>query len=156
IEKADYFDADFFGYNPRQAANIDPQQRVFLECAWEALENAGYQPNSSEESVGVFAGAGFSSHLLETLSRHSPGSSSTSFLEYMLDNDKDFLTTRVAYKLGLTGPCITVQTACSTSLVAVHSACQSLLTGECDLAIAGGVSLSTQNSGYRYEEHSIL
>lgn len=156
IEKADYFDADFFGYNPRQAVSIDPQQRVFLECAWEALENAGYQPNSSEDSVGVFAGSGFNSHLLDILSRHSWGNSSTAFLEYVLDNDKDFLTTRVAYKLGLTGPCITVQTACSTSLVAVHSACQSLLTGECDLALAGGVSFSTRNIGYRYEEHSIL
>lgn len=156
IEKVDYFDADFFGYNPRQAASIDPQQRVFLECAWEALETAGYQPNSSEESVGVFAGSGFNSYLLDILSRHSSGSSHTSLMECILDNDKDFLATRVAYKLGLTGPCITVQTACSTSLVAVHSACQSLLTGECDLALAGGVSLSTQNSGYRYEEHSIL
>jgi acyl transferase domain-containing protein/acyl carrier protein len=156
IEKTDYFDADFFEYSPRQAASIDPQQRVFLECAWEALETAGYQRNSSENSVGVFAGSGFNSHLLDILSRHSSGSSSTSFLEHVLDNDKDFLTTRVAYKLGLTGPCITVQTACSTSLVAVHSACQSLLTGECDLALAGGVSLPTLNLGYRYEEHSIL
>ncbi|HKX26130.1 MAG TPA: type I polyketide synthase [Blastocatellia bacterium] len=156
FEKADYFDAEFFGYNPRQAVNIDPQQRVFLECAWEALENAGYRPGSSEESVGVFAGSGFSSHLLESLARNSEKGSSTSFLEHVLDNDKDFLTTRVAYKLGLTGPCISVQTACSTSLVAVHTACQSLLTGECDLALAGGVSLSMRNTGYRYEEHSIL
>jgi acyl transferase domain-containing protein/acyl carrier protein len=156
FEKADYFDADFFGYNPRQAVNIDPQQRVFLECAWAALEAAGYRPDSSEESVGVFAGSGFSNHLLESLSRDSGGSSSTSFLERVLDNDKDFLTTRVAYKFGLTGPCVSVQTACSTSLVAVHSACQSLLAGECDLALAGGVSLSMRNTGYRYEEHSIL
>jgi acyl transferase domain-containing protein/acyl carrier protein len=156
IEKADYFDADFFGYSPRQAASIDPQQRVFLECAWEALETAGYQPNSSEESVGVFAGSGFNSYLWDILSRHTSGISESSWLEYILDNDKDFLTTRVAYKLGLTGPCISVQTACSTSLVAVHLACQSLLTGECDLALAGGVSFSTQNSGYRYEERSIL
>jgi acyl transferase domain-containing protein/acyl carrier protein len=156
IEKADYFDADFFGYSPRQATSIDPQQRVFLECAWEALETAGYQPNSSEESVGVFAGSGFSSHLLDTLLRHSSESSSISFLEYILDNDKDFLATRVAYKLGLTGPCLNVQTACSTSLVAVHLACQSLLTGECDLALAGGVSLSVDNSGYQYDEHGIL
>jgi len=156
IEKADYFDADFFGYSPRQAASIDPQQRVFLECAWEALETAGYQPNSSEESVGVFAGSGFNSYLWDILSRHTSGISESSWLEYILDNDKDFLTTRVAYKFGLTGPCISVQTACSTSLVAVHLACQSLLTGECDLALAGGVSFSTQNAGYRYEERSIL
>ncbi len=156
FEEADYFDADFFGYSPRQAANIDPQQRVFLECAWEALETAGYRLNSDEESVGVFAGSGFSSHLLDSLSRDSGVGASTSFLERILDNDKDFLTTRVAYKLGLRGPCISVQTACSTSLVAVHSACQSLLTGECDLALAGGVSLSTRNTWYRYEEHSIF
>src|SRR5215475_13964802 len=102
IEKADYFDADFFGYNPRQAASIDPQQRVFLECAWEALETAGYQPNSIEESVGVFAGSGFNSYLLDILSHHSSGSSHTSLMERILDNDKDFLATRVAYKLGLT------------------------------------------------------
>jgi acyl transferase domain-containing protein/acyl carrier protein len=156
FEKADDFDADFFGYSPRQASSIDPQQRVFLECAWEALETAGYQPSSSEESVGVYAGSGFSSHLLDVLFHHSWGSSSTSSLEYILDNDKDFLSTRVAYKLGLTGPCITVQTACSTSLVAVHMACQSLLTGECDMALAGGVSLPKLNTGYRYEERSIL
>src|SRR5215470_4018142 len=84
FEKADYFDADFFGYSPRQASSIDPQQRVFLECAWEALETAGYQPSSSEESVGVYAGSGFSSHLLDIL-HHSWGSSSTSSLEYILD-----------------------------------------------------------------------
>jgi acyl transferase domain-containing protein/acyl carrier protein len=156
FEKADDFDADFFGYSPRQASSIDPQQRVFLECAWEALENAGHQPNSSEESVGVYAGSGFSSHLFDVFFHHSSGSSSTSSMERVLDNDKDFLSARVAYKLGLTGPCITVQTACSTSLVAVHMACQSLLTGECDMALAGGVSLPKLNTGYRYEERSIL
>ena len=148
IEKADCFDADFFGYSPRQAASINPQQRVFLECAWEALENAGHRPNSSEESVGVFAGSGFSAYLLDTLFHQPKGSPSGSWMDYVLDNDKDFLTTRVAYKLGLTGPSISVQTACSTSLVAVHLACQSLLIGECDLALAGGVTISAQPRGY--------
>jgi acyl transferase domain-containing protein/NAD(P)-dependent dehydrogenase (short-subunit alcohol dehydrogenase family)/acyl carrier protein len=156
VENADCFDADFFGYSPRQAANINPQQRVFLECAWEALENAGHQPNSSEESVGVFAGSGFSAYLLDTLFHQSKSGPTGSLMDYILDNDKDFLAARVAYKLGLTGPSISVQTACSTSLVAVHLACQSLLTGECDLALAGGVTISTQSRGYRYVEHGIL
>ena len=152
FEGADLFDADFFGFSPRQATNIDPQQRVFLECAWEALESAGCNPNPEEESIGVFAGSGLSGLLLRQPSVATP----EAVFEQILDNDKDFLTTRVAYKLGLTGPCITVQTACSTSLVAVHLACQSLLAGECDVALAGGVSISQQSRGYRYVEHGIL
>ena len=154
VDHADLFDADFFGYSPRQAVSIDPQQRIFLECAWEALESAGYHPGLNKESVGVFAGMGHSGHLFDIL-QHSGGGSGKPISDSMLDTDKDFLTGRVAYKLDLTGPSITVQTACSTSLVAVHLACQSLLTGECDVALAGGVRI-TKPLGYRYMEHGIL
>lgn len=155
MEGADLFDGDFFGYSSRQAANINPQQRVFLECAWEALESAGYVPSEYQNSVGLFAGSSFSGYLLKLMSQQA-GSHAEPDLEWILDNDKDFLTARVAYKLGLMGPCITVQTACSTSLVAVHIACQSLLVGECDVALAGGVSIPAQMKGYEYIEHGTL
>src|SRR5258708_5713822 len=152
MEGVSLFDADFFGYSPRQAANIHPQQRIFLECAWEALEAAGYDPESSRELVGVFGGSGGSGNLFD-----SPASDSgESMMEWVLDNEKDFMTARVAYKLGLTGPCIAVQTACSTSLVAGHLAWSSLLVGEWDVALACGATISAKNRGYKYIEHGIL
>ena len=140
VPDADGFDSDFFGYSPNEALLIDPQQRVFLECAWEALEHAGYDPRGRGATVGVYAGCGDTDHLdhLRANRDRFPG---VTELQLRLASSADFLTSRIAYKLGLTGPAITVQTACSTSLVAVHTAVQALLAGECDTALAGGITL---------------
>ena len=153
---ADLFDADFFGYSPREAEAMDPQQRVFLECAWEALEDAGYDPATFPGLAGIWGGVAMNSYFLNLLSQ--PGLiAALGPQQISLGNDKDFLCTRAAYKLGLEGPAVTVQTACSSSLVAVHAACQALLSGECDLALAGGVSVGfPQVSGYLYQENGIL
>ncbi|MEE8523392.1 MAG: amino acid adenylation domain-containing protein, partial [Thermoanaerobaculia bacterium] len=153
---ADLFDASFFGFAPREAELLDPQQRLFLECAWEALEEAGYGAAADRGAVGVFAGASFSTYLVR-LTRRLEVPNSMAGLQALISNDKDFLATRVAYKLDLHGPAVTVQTACSTSLVAVHQACQSLLAGECDLAIAAGVSVRVPlKAGYLYQDGGIL
>ncbi len=154
LEDIEYFDAPFFGYSPKEAAMMDPQHRFFLECAWEALENAGYAPDKFSGRVGVYGGTTMSTYLLSNLlAQYSDGNQ----LQVRLGNDKDFLTTRVSYKLDLRGPSITIQTACSTSLVAVHYACQSLLNGDCDMALAGGVSINVpQRAGYLYQEGGIL
>ena len=156
LEGIELFDARFFGYTPREAELIDPQHRLFLECAWEALEDSGYQPEDSLR-VGVFAGAGVNNYLVHNLFSNPDLLSSMNYLQKMMVVDKDYLATRVSYKLNLKGPSFTVQTACSTSLVAVHLACQSLLNGECDMALAGGVSLRIpQIAGYLYEQGSTL
>jgi acyl transferase domain-containing protein/surfactin synthase thioesterase subunit/acyl carrier protein len=153
---ADKFDAAFFGYSPREAAIMDPQQRLFLEVAWEAFEDAGYHPESSGGTVGVFAGGGgvVTSYLAaHRLHPSFPGQ--TAGLAH-LGNDKDFLSTRVSYKLNLTGPSVTVQTACSTSLVAVHLGCQSLLAGECDMVLTGAATVRVpQVSGYLVEKGNV-
>jgi acyl transferase domain-containing protein len=142
----DCFDAEFFGYTPREAALLDPQQRLFLEICWRALEDAGQHPSSTAR-IGVFAGAGPSTYLLHNVAPALvAGDETDNFLAYTA-NDKDFLATRVAFKLDLQGPAITVQTACSTALVAVHVACQSLLLGECDIALAGGVTVRVPDDG---------
>jgi acyl transferase domain-containing protein/acyl carrier protein len=157
LEDCDLFDAAFFGYSPREAQVLDPQQRVFLECAWEAVEHAGYAVGALPESVGVFAGASLGTYLHAHVMRHPALAAAAGAYQLMLGNDKDYLCTRVSYKLGLRGPSMTVQTACSTSLVAVHVACRSLQQGECDMALAGGVSLVfPQRAGYRYQDGMIL
>jgi len=157
LEDADRFDAAFFGYNPREASVLDPQHRLLLECAWEALENAGYNPEAYPGAVGVFAGASLNSYLLFNLVHNPEVREIVDGYVLTLANDKDFLTTRLSYKLNLRGPSVNVQTACSTSLVAVHLACQSLLSFQCDLALAGGVSVRfPQKQGYRYIEGGIL
>jgi phthiocerol/phenolphthiocerol synthesis type-I polyketide synthase E len=137
---ADAFDAAFFGYPPSEALLIDPQHRVFLECAWSALEDAGCDPAAYPGSVGVFAGSGDTDHLAR-LREHRDRFPGVSDWQLRLGSGMDFLTSRTAYKLNLTGPAVTVQTACSTSLVAVHLAVQALLAGDCDLALAGGVTV---------------
>jgi len=153
VEGTDLFDASFFGFSPREAEILDPQQRLFLETAVEALETAGYDPDRYPGSVGVFGGAGMNGYLLNLYS--SPDvRDRVSPYELFVSNDKDFLTTRVSYKLNLNGPSVDVQTACSSSLVAVHMAAQSLLSGECDMAIAGGVAISKQ-VGYRAQAGSV-
>ena len=156
LDGIELFDAGFFGFNPREAEVLDPQHRIFLECAWEALERAGHPPSCFAGAIGVYAGAGPSTHLHRLLG--SPeivrlmGS-----LQISIGNEKDHLTTRTAYKLGLHGPAVTVQTTCSTSLVAVVLACQGLITRQCDLALAGGVSVvMPQRAGYRYKSGGIL
>ena len=152
----DKFDADFFGYSPREASIIDPQQRLFLQQAWHALEHAGYAPDGAGiGSVGVFAGCGISTYLLTQLIHH-PSFAAMDPIEVLMSNDKDFVATRVACKLGLRGPAMTVQTACSTSLVATHMACRALLAMECDTALAGGSTvLLPAHTGYLYTEGGI-
>jgi phthiocerol/phenolphthiocerol synthesis type-I polyketide synthase E len=139
---ADWFDADFFGYSPAEALLIDPQQRIFLECCWEALERAGYDPARYRGAIGVYGGSGASDYARQLRADPAVGGSVPDW-HLQLATAVDFLTTRASYKLGLTGPAITVQTACSTSLVAVHLAVQAVLAGECDLALAGGVNVCT-------------
>ncbi|NET63722.1 MAG: SDR family oxidoreductase [Moorea sp. SIO1G6] len=164
----DLFDAEFFGYSDKEAELMDPQHRLFLECAWEALENAGYNPGNYPGAVGVYGGSSPSTYLINNIS-HSLGSSRTSPLlthclfrgtkdvHTDLGNGGDYLPMRVSYKLNLKGPSLNVQTACSTSLVAVHLACQSLRSGESDLALAGGVSIFVpQKTGYLYQEGMML
>ncbi len=156
LEDAARFDASFFGYSPQEAQLTDPQQRLFLECCWEALEDSGYDPRRYPGGIGVFGGAGSPRYWFRVASLGSPRGSSGDY-RAIVGNGNDFLATRVAYKLGLRGPAMSLQTACSTSLVAIHLACQSLLSRQCDMALAGGVSLfSLGPSGYPYEEGGIL
>ncbi len=153
---ADLFDADFFGYTPREAELMDPQQRVFLECAWEALENAGYVPDTYTGSIGVYAGSSINTYFLFNVVPNQEIIARVGFYQAILGNEAAFLTTRTSYKLNLRGPSVNVNTACSTSLVAIHMACQSLLRGECDLALAGGVTVGVpQETGYTYVEGMI-
>jgi len=162
IEGVDLFDADFFGINPREAEYTDPQQRLILETAWQAIEDAGYDTERFTGSMGVFAGCSANTYLLCNLASH-PGFL-TEYLSFqqvgahpsMFGNDKDFIATRIAYKLNLHGPSIAVQSACSTSLVAICQACQNLLTYQCDIALGGGVSITfPQKRGYVAEEGSL-
>lgn len=156
LDDVDLFDAAFFGLNPREAELMDPQQRVFLEGAWQALEAAGYNPTTYEGRIGIYAGASTSTYLLTNLLPNRDLIEKVGAYQTVLSNDKDFLATRVAYKLDLKGPAVTVQTACSTSLVAVHFACQSLLNHECHIALAGGVSISSPpKAGYLYQPGGI-
>ncbi|MGH1540693.1 MAG: SDR family NAD(P)-dependent oxidoreductase [Arenicella sp.] len=158
IDDIDLFDANFFDMPPAEAEILDPQQRVFLELAWQALERAGHDPQRPAGLIGVFAGGAANTyaaacHLIP------PGGPThiTDVYDVLMGNDKDFLPTRVSYKLNLRGPSVNVQTACSTSLVATHLACQSLLAGECDVALAGGVSIMVpQRTGYTHREGMIL
>jgi acyl transferase domain-containing protein len=155
VDEIDQFDAGFFGYSNRDALLMDPQQRLFLQCAWEALEDAGYDPRSYRGLVGVYGGSTASSY--QNLLYANFAQLNADGLSIAIANELPFLTTRVSYKLDLKGPSCPVQTACSTSLVAVHLACQGLLNAECDMALAGGVSLRLpQEAGYFYQEEGIL
>jgi amino acid adenylation domain-containing protein/non-ribosomal peptide synthase protein (TIGR01720 family) len=150
------FDAAFFGMSPREAAITDPQQRIFLECAWEALEQAGIDAATCPERIGVYGGSALSSYMLAQLVALGPARQDEIW-QLLLANDKDTLASRVSYKLNLRGPSVVVQTACSTSLVAVHLARQGLLDYECDVALAGGVSIRTpQTIGHLYQEEGIF
>ncbi len=163
LDDVELFDAAFFGVTPKEAELMDPQHRIFLECAWNALEDAGYDSTRYAGKIGVFAGQSLNTYLLanlctnrdfitELVGEYQVGGYST-----VLGNDKDYLATRVSYKLNLQGPSFTVQSACSTSLVAVIKACQSLLLYECDMALAGGVSITfPQKRGYLYQEGGMV
>ncbi|GGP10311.1 SDR family NAD(P)-dependent oxidoreductase [Nonomuraea glycinis] len=155
LEGLDTFDAAVFGVNPREAEMMDPQHRLFLECSWEALESAGYCPTDVPGQVAVFGGCGFPDYIVRNIRNLAaqPGGA----LLAAIGNERDSLASLVSYKLGLRGPAVSVQTFCSTSLVSVHLACQSLLTYECDMAVAGGAFTPLpQPSGYLYEQGGIL
>ncbi|HEX8694827.1 MAG TPA: beta-ketoacyl synthase N-terminal-like domain-containing protein [Longimicrobium sp.] len=156
VDGMELFDAAFFGFSPREAEVMDPQHRVFLETAWEALENAGHGPGTTTETVGVYAGSSASSYLGRHVGAHPEVVEAVGGFQLSLANSKDFVATRAAHKLNLCGPALNVQTGCSTGLVAVHLACQALAAGECDLAVAGGVSLHpAQREGYLYSPSGI-
>jgi phthiocerol/phenolphthiocerol synthesis type-I polyketide synthase E len=157
LEGIDLFDAAFFGFNPREAEVIDPQHRVFLETAWEALENAGCDPEATDRAIGIYAGSSTSHYLSDHVLAHPEIVEAVGAYQVHIGNAKDFLATRAAYKLNLRGPALAVQTGCSTGLVAVHVACQALLNGECDVALAGGVSINLgQEQGYLYSPGGVL
>lgn len=157
LEDIDTFDARFFGFTPREAELMDPQQRIFLECAWHALEDAGYDPFRIQHPVGVYAGSSNNGYMLNNLRPHLNLSDTMNSFQFMISNGKDYLPTRVAYHLNLKGPAINVQTACSTSLVAVVLACRSLKERECDTALAGGVTvLVPHRTGYVYQSGGIF
>jgi len=150
------FDAAFFGFTPREAEVMDPQHRILLECAWEALEDAGQDPDRAGARAAVYAGSGTSSYLFSNLMPNAGLLATVGGLQALLLNDRDFLATRLSYKLNLKGPSVLVQTACSTGLTAVHMASQSLLSGESDLALAGAVSIALpEKEGYLYQEGAI-
>lgn len=155
IDGVDLFDASFFGCSPREAESMDPQQRLFLEHAWESLEDAGCDPARFDGRIGVFAGASPNSYLL--LNLHScQRPKKLNDISIALGNNADFLAMRVAYKFNLRGPAVVVQSSCSTSLVAIHLACQSLLEYQSDMALAGGVSINLPlGTGYEYETNGI-
>lgn len=157
LKDAEAFDAAFFGYSPREAQIIDPQQRLFLENAWLALEHAGYAPAKFTGQIGVFASASGNTYALDYLLKYPDVRRIVSSEALLLDNYNDMLSTRVAYKLNLKGPAMTIGCACSSSLVAIHYACQSLLAGECDIAIGGGVHVGFPlKKGYHFENSGIL
>ena len=158
LDGFEMFDGEFFGFGPKEAAIMDPQHRQFLEVAWEALENAGHPPEKFAGAIGVYAGCGMGSYFYFNLCSNPDLVESTGmFLLRHTGNDKDFLSTRVSHILDLKGPSINIQTACSTSLVAVHFAAQALLSGECDMALAGGVTIELpQGRGYLFKEGEIL
>ncbi|HEY0078550.1 MAG TPA: SDR family NAD(P)-dependent oxidoreductase [Pyrinomonadaceae bacterium] len=157
LDEVELFDASFFGYTPREAALMDPQHRLFLEHAWEALERAGYCAEKYDGRIGVYAGESVNSYLLSNLYPNRELLRSAGAFQTIIGNDRDYLATHVSYKLNLKGAALSVQTACSTSLVAVHLACQSLLNQECDMALAGGVSVSVpQGQGALHQEGGII
>ena len=163
LENVGQFDAAFFDINPREAEVMDPQHRLFLECAWESLESAGYDPGQFPGLIGVFAGCTMNTYLLYNLCSHRAvaarlcGNYQVGDYSIILGNDKDFLPTRISYKLNLNGPSMAIQTACSTSLVTICQACTNLLTYQCDMALAGGVSISfPQKRDYLPQDGSLM
>lgn len=157
LDEMDKFDAEFFGFSPREAEVMDPQHRLFLETVWKGIENAGYTPSTFEGLIGLYAGCSGNTYLNANIMQNRAIREVVPPFQSIYSNYADFLCTRVSYKLGLRGPSLSILTACSTSLVAIHMACQQLLSGACDMAVAGGVSVSLpQHWGYLYQEGMIL
>ncbi len=156
LDDVDLFDALFFGFSARDAEVMDPQQRLFLECAWESLEDAGYNADAYDGAIGVYAGQALSTYLYNVYA--SPDRAVYADpMQLLLLNDKDHLTTHVSYKLNLTGPSMSVQSACSTSLVAICVACDALWNQRCDMVLAGGAAISIpQRKGYAYVPGGIM
>ncbi len=156
IEGVEMFDAPFFGINRKEAQLMDPQHRFFLECAWEALENAGYNAEKYEGRIGVYASESLNTYFLLNVQSNHDVIESMGSIQTILNNDRDFLATRTSFIFDLKGPSVVIQSACSSSLVAIHLACQSLNYGDCDMALTGGVSIRLpQKAGYIYQEGSI-
>jgi acyl transferase domain-containing protein len=154
VSETERFDEDFFGYSPKEAAEIDPQQRLLLLCAVEALEAAAIRPSALDYDIGVWAATGLSSYLLATW---DPALNGTEGMSAMMGGDPHYAAMRIAYKLGLTGPAVAVGSACSSSLLAIHSASQAIRAGECDLALAGGMDIEyPQPMSYLHQEGGIL
>ena len=150
------FDADFFNINPREAELMDPQHRLLLQCAWQALESAGINPDRCGETIGIYAGKSISSYLYLNIFPHLKKIMAIGNLQAAIGNDKDSMTTTIAYHLNLKGPAVTIQSSSSTSLVSVCMACQSLLNYQCDIALTGGITAGPPNrSGYLFEEGGI-
>lgn len=157
INEIEFFDADFFGITPSEASLMDPQHRLLLECAYEALESSGYISNNSSLAIGVYASCSRNTYLLSNILQNSKITSSAGMYPLMIGNQNDFVSTRISYKLGLTGPAITLQTACSSSLVAVNYACQDLILRNSDISLVGASTIHVPNyTGYNYEESGIL
>ncbi|MDM0078570.1 amino acid adenylation domain-containing protein [Variovorax sp. J2P1-59] len=157
IDDVEWFDAAFFGINPKEAELMDPQQRLFLEICWECMERAGYTPDQCPGSVGVFAGMNNATYFLHHVQKQPDMVDDFGAFQVMLANEKDYIATRVAHRLNLTGPAIAIHTACSTSLVAVAQAFHALRSGQCDAALAGGIAITCPpRSGYLYEEGAML
>ena len=153
VEGIDLFDAAFFEISPREAEVTDPQIRLLLETCWEALEHAGIDPERHPGAIGVFAGASNNAYVIDNLITRPDVIHAVGYTQAALGNHTDFVATRASYKLDLKGPSVTVQTACSTGLVAVHMACQSLLSGESDAVLAGGVCVTNlKKQGYMFVE----
>lgn len=151
------FDAAFFGINPNHAKLMDPQQRVFLEIAWEALEQSGYAKENNNQTIGVFAGVNVNTYFINNVLSHPELIENSGNIQTTTFNDKDYVATRASYSFDLKGPAVNVQTACSTSLVAVAQAVQSIRNGQCDMALAGGASINVPvNSGHLYEEGAMF
>ena len=156
LQGVELFDASFFGFSPREAEIMDPQYRLFLETSWEALERSGYVPDTYQGVIGVYGGMNMSTYLLNNLLTNREVMESEGALQIRILNDKDFLASLTAYKLNLKGPSVTVQAACSTSLVATHLACQSLLNYQCDMALAGGVSVNAPTKFGYYSKEGVF
>ena len=156
LDDLDLFDAEFFHFSPREAEILDPQHRLFLESSWEAMERAGYTADKYDGRVGVYAGSAMSGYMVRNLKSNPGLIERVGTFKTMLANDKDFLSTRVSYKMGFTGASVNVNTLCSSSAVAIHLACESLLNEQNDLCLAGGVSFQiTRNEAFFYQEGSI-
>src|SRR3546814_1509701 len=157
VDDVEMFDAAFFGIGPREAELMDPQQRIFLELCWECMERGGHAPGESKVPVGIFAGMYNATYFQRHVAQHPDLVDKVGAFQVMLGNEKDYIATRVAHKLDLTGPAISVHTGCSTSLVAICQAVDSLRAGRCGMALAGGASITCPPaSGYRYQEGSML